>query len=280
MQTAELTLKVGADRQELLVAELAEVGFEAFTQDEEALKAYLPAHGWDDGLRRHVEHVLARYGVEAPLEVQVIGAQDWNSRWEQSIVPISVGRFLIKPTWRDVLPEQAEQIVIEIDPKMSFGTGNHESTRLVLRFLPDLVSAGAHVLDAGTGTGILAIAALKLGAAEVFAFDVDPWVAQNLEENATRNEVQQQVTFRVGEIDTAPERPYDLILANINRNILLDCMPAFARRLDARGHLVLAGVLVSDREAMVAAAAEEGLSLFRESSEGEWWSGVFEVVSF
>jgi len=159
---------------------------------------------------------------------------------------------------------------------MSFGTGYHESTRLVLRFLPGLVggdaSSGERVLDAGTGTGVLAIAALKLGAASAIGFDIDPWAQTNATENALLNGVADRFEVREGSLDAVPETGFDLVLANINRNALLGLMPTFAAKLAPEGRLVLAGLLRTDRDVMLAAVRAAGLAVYDEATENEWWS--------
>ncbi|MFB3130923.1 MAG: 50S ribosomal protein L11 methyltransferase, partial [Rhodothermales bacterium] len=152
--------------------------------------------------------------------------------------------------------------------------GYHASTRLALRFLPDLVNEGDHVLDAGTGTGILAIAAVKLGAEWAVAFDNDPWSQQNAIENFYLNEVDAKIAFRKGSVDQVPEEPFDLILANINRTALLTMLPVFAQKTKPGGHLVLAGLLQQDRNPMLDAAAGHGLAAVKEDTEGEWWAVV------
>ncbi len=274
MHTVELTLYVDGLLQDLLIAELADLDFDAFEQDTALLKAYAPAARWTDSKRAYIEQWLAERGVTDPIEERLLEPQNWNKLWEASIQPIAVGPFLIAPTWADVPPEYRHHIVLTIDPKMSFGTGFHESTRLVLRFLEVLVMPGDRVLDAGAGTAILAIAAVKLGAASAVAFDIDEWAQQNAVENIEQNGVAEQVDFRAGSIEVVPEEAFDLILANINRSVLLDLLPAFVARLAPGGHIVLAGVLLEDRDDLLAAARRHALAAVREASENEWWSVV------
>jgi ribosomal protein L11 methyltransferase len=151
---------------------------------------------------------------------------------------------------------------------------SHESTRLVLRFLPALVRGGERVLDAGTGTGVLAIAALKLGADSAVGFDIDPWAQVNAVENALLNGVGDRFEVREGSLDTVPEDGFDLVLANINRNALLGMLPGLAAKLADGGRLVLAGLLQTDRETMREAIRDAGLALYDEAAEGEWWSAI------
>lgn len=275
MDTVELTLPVPEDLHELLIAELEELGFEGYVQDDDGLRAYVPAARWDDVARDAVEGWLARHRLDGIAAEQVITPANWNATWEATIEPLAVGCFLVKPSWAAVPEAAAGLIVLEIDPKMSFGTGYHESTRLVLRLLPGAVQPGDQVLDAGTGTGILAIAAVKLGAAAAFAFDIDPWAEENAGENVARNGVAGRVTVREGGMEVAPAGPFDLIVANIQRNVLVEMMPDFAARSAPGTRLVLAGLLAADRDAVVAAAAARGFALAGEARENAWWAGLW-----
>jgi ribosomal protein L11 methyltransferase len=275
MHTIELTLHVGEDLQEYLIAELVELDFEAFEQEADWLKACIPASRWDDVRREQVERWLQSHGIRAPLQERMIEPRNWNRLWEETIRPVVVEPFLVKPTWAAV-PEGAEGLIpLEIDPKMSFGTGYHESTRLALRSIAPAIRPGDLVLDAGTGSGILAVAAAKLGAARVIAFDNDEWAVTNAVENLYLNGVADRVEFRAGSIETVPESGFDVIVANINRHIIIQMMPEFRFRIRPGGHLVLSGLLVSDRDAIVGAAASRDFRRISESTEGEWWAGVF-----
>lgn len=272
MKTVALTLPVDEDLHEYLIAELVDLDFEGFEQEERSLKAFIPASRWNDVAREHVEQWLAAHGVTAPLHEEVIEPRNWNRQWEETIQPIAVGRFLVKPTWADAPPGRDDLILLEIDPKMSFGTGYHESTRLVLRLLPEVVAPGDRVLDAGTGTGILAIAALKLGAASAVAFDIDEWAQQNAVENFFLNGVAARVAFREGSMEVVPETGFDLVVANIHLSVLLEMMPAFAEKVRPGGRLVLAGLLRQDRDAIVDAAAHADFTLTHEDVENAWWA--------
>ena len=278
MKTLELVLHVPDRYHEFLIAELVDLDFDSFEQGDERLAAYVPAARWNDVRRETVERWLRVHGLPDTFEERIVRDENWNARWEETVRPLAVGRFLIKPTWADLPPEHADKLLLEIDPKMSFGTGYHESTRLVLRFLPGLVHGGERVLDAGTGTGVLAIAALKLGAASAVGFDIDPWAQTNATENALLNGVADRFEVREGSLDAVPEDGFDLVFANINRNALLELMPGFAAKLaqpapaKAGGRLVLAGLLRTDREVMRDAVRAAGLAVYDEATENEWWS--------
>lgn len=272
MKTVELVLSVPERYHEFLIAELSDLDFESFAAEEDRLAAYAPASRWDQVAREHLERWLRMHGLPERFGERIVPDENWNARWEETIRPLAVGRFLIRPTWASTPPEHADKVLLEIDPKMSFGTGYHESTRLVLRFLPALVRGGERVLDAGTGTGVLAIAALKLGAAAAVGFDVDPWAQVNAVENALLNGVGDRFEVREGSLETAPEDGFDLVLANINRNALLEMLPGLAAKLAEGGRLVLAGLLQTDRETMLGAIRAAGLGAYDEATEGEWWS--------
>lgn len=273
-RTVEIKIYLEEVFQELLIAELSELDFESFVQGDEYLLAYIPLARWNDVARGTIERWLHVNGIHSALEERVHEPQNWNRQWEETVRAVRVGRFLIKPTWADLPPDADEYLLLEIDPKMSFGTGYHESTRLVLRLIPERVKPGDRVLDAGTGTGILAIAAARLGAAHVDAFDFDPWSYTNAIENTYLNEVAERVHVMQGTLDEAPQGPFDLVLANINRNALLDMLPELTRRMAPDGRMVLAGLLKSDRDRMILAASASNLAPEREETEGDWWSVI------
>jgi ribosomal protein L11 methyltransferase len=275
MRTIELTIHAEEDWHELIIAELSDLDFDAFLQEDRAVKGYIAAPQWTDVKREYIERLVASLTGSVHIEEQVIEPVNWNRQWEETIRPVVVGTFLIKPTWAERPQGTDEKILLEIDPKMSFGTGYHESTRLALRLMPDHVHIDNKVLDAGTGTGILAIAAVKLGAASTIAFDIDEWAQQNAVENIYLNRVADRVRFREGAIDVIPEDGFDVILANINRNVLLELMPEFEQKLRPNGRLLLAGLLQTDRDRMLEAAAAHHFNCLEEAVEGEWWAAVF-----
>ena len=274
MDTVELTIPASEPRHEVLIARLEEFGFSGFQTEADQLKAYIPADEWSDGKSQFVASWLQKQGVDGELSERVIEAKNWNEAWEQSVRPVRAGPFWIKPTWAEAPAEADPGDILAIDPKMSFGTGYHESTRLVLRLLPEHVDDGARVLDAGTGTGVLAIAAVRLGAQSVIAFDTDRWAEENATENVALNEVAGRVDVRRGTIDVVPETGFDCILANIERDVLIDLLPACAEKINPGGSIILSGLLDTDRSAILEAAAEQNLHPVDEARENEWWCVV------
>lgn len=268
--TLELTFTLPENQQDVLIATLSEA--EGFWQEGDVLKAYVAPSDWTPDREAELRLLVVSLGGMETVALQEIAPQNWNASWEASIQPIAVPPFVVHPTWAPPSEEDAKLIPLVIDPKMSFGTGYHESTRLMLRMMTALVKPGARVLDAGTGTGILAIAALKLGAASALTFDVDVWAEENAEENFAHNGVSDVAEVRIGEIGVVPETGFDLVIANIHREVLLDLLPALVSKMTPDGHLMLAGLLLTDAPRMRDAIREAGLETVREAEEGQWWA--------
>lgn len=264
MSWLKLTIRIPDDYHELLISELVELDFDGFEQLDNQLEAFITKSSFNDVNREYIEQLLIGLPGDNYIEMEEIREENWNETWEQTIQPQEIGMFYIKPTWsRSPVPE--ERILLEIDPKMAFGTGYHATTRLMLEMLPGLNPEGRTVLDVGTGTGVLAIAAAKLGASSIVAFDVDSWSVENAQENILINRVADRIEIRPGSIETVPEDTrWDLILANINRNVILELLPALASLLSDGGHLALSGLLAEDRDHVLRKAGEYALNLEEE----------------
>ena len=181
------------------------------------------------------------------IEKEILEDQNWNRLWEKSREVIRVSdRIIIKPTFKDY-SAKANEILLTIDPKMSFGTGEHQTTKLMLRALEKVVRPEMKVLDAGSGTGILSIASVKLGAGKVVAVDFDEICLENCRENCVFNEVDSSVEILTGEIDDVKEKDFDLIIANIQKNVLLEIAEKIRQRLNENGMVILSGLLTSDK---------------------------------
>ena len=275
MRTLALTFRLADDHHEALIAELADLGFDAFESDDDRLIAYGPAAEWDDVSRDAVTAWLYARGLDdAEVEETLVEPENWNARWEATMQPVVAGRFVVAPTWAALPPEAEGRRVLRIDPKMSFGTGYHESTRLALGLLPRVVHPGARVLDVGTGTGILALAALALGADHALGCDIDPWSVVNAEENAGLNGFTDRFEVREGSLEVVPEDGFDLVCANIHLNVLVALLPGLKAKRVPGGFLLLAGLLRTDQPAMEAALTRAGLAVQAEDVEGEWWACV------
>lgn len=270
MDYLKLVIALEERYQESLIAEMAEFEFNAFEQREGRLITYVPKERFAAGDRERIERLLAAHPGGGRIQSEeVVADRNWNEQWEKTIRAQRIGRFLVRPTWSsESVPEG--MILLEIDPKMAFGTGYHETTRLMLKLLPGAVEKGDRVLDAGTGSGILAIAAARLGAGRVLAFDIDGWSIDNTRENILLNDVSGIVEVKKGSVEVAGgEGVFDLVVANIQRNTILDMLPAFRGHMDPGGILLLSGLLKSDRRE-VAAALEGDFAVEEVAAENEW----------
>lgn len=202
--------------------------------------------------------------------------KNWNEEWEKTIDVIEVNdKIVIKPTFRNY-KSKPEQLVITIDPKMSFGTGEHETTKLVLNLLDKYIDDRIRVLDVGSGTGVLSIAASLLGAKHVLGIDNDEWCLGNGLENVELNNVADKVNIKLTEISGVKEDPFDLILANINKHILIDISDEIYRLTKYSCKAILSGLLINDKDDIVELYASKGFSLVEEKILGEWIALVFQ----
>lgn len=270
MNYIKLVFDIEEPYQELIIAELMDMDFYGFEQEDERLIAYVQQPRYNDSNREYIEQVIAAFPGASFYEADTIPEQNWNETWEKSIQPQSIGRFLVRPTWSAAMPSE-DQILLEIDPKMAFGTGYHPTTRLILIALGKLDFNGKAVLDAGTGTGILAIAAARLGASRVLGFDIDPWCSDNAVENIYLNEVADRVEFRFGSMDVVDDNErFHVVLANINRNVILDLIPAFVKHTHPGGTILITGLLDTDEFIIREKLDMLPLSVDHMTQEGEW----------
>ncbi len=271
MEWLKLTIRIPDDYQESFIAELLDLDFEGFEQFDDKIEAYIPVERFNDVNREHIEQLLTYFPFEGHIEMeQIIEQKNWNEAWEKTIEPQSIGAFFVRPTWSKA-EVPAGLIPLEIDPKMAFGTGYHATTRLILEMLPELDPSGKSVMDAGTGTGILAIASVKLGADHVLAFDIDEWSKINARENALLNRVAGRIDFLLGGFEVIPENSrYDLILANINRNVIIGMMGEFRKFLAPDGRLCFSGILNTDVDEIIAKAGKHAMKVITRKDKGEW----------
>jgi ribosomal protein L11 methyltransferase len=257
-----------ADFAEILMAEVAEAGFDTFMETEKGFEAYVESERFD---RATLASIQQRYEHLQPLLFfyDRIEKQNWNEQWEKSLSPIVVDdRCLVRTDFHQVEKRYPYEIIIT--PKMSFGTGHHQTTHLMLKQQMDLDHHGKRVMDAGCGTAILSIMATLRGATEVEAFDIDEWSVLNGHENLEINRVQ-NVRIRQGtirELDFVGG--FDVVLANINKNILLDEMPEYARHLNSGGQLLLSGFYTHDIADLVKRAATVGLQEVSRDERETW----------
>jgi ribosomal protein L11 methyltransferase len=271
----EVALEASGEVLDQLVALLGRLGFEGFWEDGIALKCYINELRWSPELQRNVEEVARMVQrscrtSDPLLAIARLEDIDWNAEWEKTIQPIRVGqRIVIAPSWNPHTPEPGD-LVLTIDPKMSFGTGYHETTRLSLRLLENSVRPGDSMLDIGTGTGVLAIAALKLGASQAVGVDIDEWSEMNAQENARVNDVSDRLTILRGTLADVPAGQFDIVAANIQRSVLVPIMGDMVQRLKSSAHLLLSGLLVGDEEEIRQTARAAGAAVLSRESENEW----------
>ncbi len=271
-----LRFSVPESHQDLLTGQLAALGMVGFLQEEDSLEAYIAQQKWTPSLRERLSFLLGRFRREFPqvptgYTVSAVGRKNWNRSWERSIQIVdATPHIVIKPSWKALRRKDKGKVVIHIDPKMSFGTGHHETTRLCLLMLEEYVTPKASVLDFGSGTGVLAIAAVKLGAARAVAVDNDEWTIPNIRENLRKNRVDRRVRALLGSAGAIPGRNYDLIVANVDLPTVLKVHKALIRKLKKGGILILSGILSSDLLTLYALLAHKGVTPINLAGENEW----------
>lgn len=264
------------ERCDIAVAELAEMGFDSFSTEGDTLSAYISFAEYDTHAGE-IEAFRSDIGGEARTELCDMEDIDWNSAWEAAFTPIRVSDDCVVRAPFHPAPDVRYDLVIM--PKMSFGTGHHATTCLMLRHLLETDAEGLDVLDMGSGTGVLAILAAKRGARHVDAVDIDEWAAENARENVAGNGVSGTVEVSLGDAAIIAGRRYDLILANINRNILLADMPAYVASLAPDGRLIISGFLGVDCDVLVGKASSLGLRELKRTDSDGWYSILFKRVA-
>lgn len=277
----EVSVRTSREAAEAVAAQLLDLapGYaEEPDGDGVRLVAWLPAdsvaHRCAEALEHRVQ-ALRSFGLDpGPAEVQVrrVSSRRWDRAWKGNFRPFRVGRFVIRPPWSP-WRRRGRELVLVINPGMAFGTGLHESTRLCLRALPALVRPGCRVFDVGTGSGILAIAAAKLGA-EVVAVDCDDLACRVAEANARRNRVSRRVQVRCGDLFEPLKGRADVVLTNISAEVLLRALPRAAAYLEPGGAWVVSGMVAGNAPAVLEAARGWGFRVERELEEGEWRAAV------
>lgn len=211
------------------------------------------------------------------IEESSVEDKNWNEEYEKNVRVIEVtDRVVIKPSFKDYISKPG-QIIITIDPKMSFGTGEHATTKLVMRFIEKYSKGGEKVLDIGSGTGVLAISAVLLGAKSAICVDNDEWCELNGKENVKTNNLENKIEVKLGTIKDIQEKDFDLILANINKHILIDVVKEIRSKIKETGTLILSGLLNTDEADIVKIYSGFGFRLKEKSTMDEWISLVFRI---
>lgn len=257
---------------EILVALLADLGFDTFEQDNNTLFAYILEKDHTEELTHEIENLQSQFIFN--YKSQSIAEKNWNAEWEKNFQPVNVeNRCLIRATFH---PEQAgfEEVIV-IEPRMAFGTGHHDSTYLMIQEMMNMDFKNKQVCDAGSGTGILAILAAKRGADFVFAIDNNEWAYHNAIDNIGLNDVVDIIETELGELDMLTNRSFDIILANINKTVIQENITLLSNALKTEGIVLISGILIPDLQDITSAAEKAGLHLYNSWTRNEWISAVF-----
>lgn len=258
---------------EFIIAEIMDYGFDSFEEKDNQLICFIEQKLFTATVEEELGMYLQSLGNQVYIESQeVLEPRNWNEEWEQNIQAVDAGKFFIRPSWRADLKPADSAIVLEIDPKMAFGTGYHETTRLMLRKIGELDMSEKTVLDVGTGTGVLAIACLKIGAKDAFGFDIDEWSFENATENALMNGVTENFKVASGSFETVPPHTeYEVVLANLQRHIILSNDKALLSCTKKGGDLLLSGILAEEEKSITQHPLfTQNFTLSDVQKEGEW----------
>lgn len=262
------------DENGLLMSDLGDIGFESFMEEDMAILAYITT----EEMMKNCENIEQFFAMEHPgvknIEKTVIEQQNWNKVWESNFSPTEVNdRCVIRAPFHEPFGVEYELVIM---PKMSFGTGHHETTRLMMHDIFELDLVGKKGLDMGCGTGVLGILAVKLGAEFMDIIDIDQWAYENAIENVEQNGVFDRIKVKIGDAELLKGNNYQFILANINRNILLNDMSSYSNVLELGGTLTISGFLFDDIDILISSASGNGLVHQKTTSNGKWQSIRFQ----
>ena len=256
---------------EILIAELGYLGFESFIENEDGITAYIPVEEYEEDLLTGV-HILQSEEFKINYSVTEIERLNWNEEWEKNFSPILVDEHCsVRAPFH---PKPDTQFDIVIEPKMSFGTGHHATTHMMIQHILKNDWEGKSVLDMGCGTGVLAILTAMKGAENIDAIDIDNWCYLNTLENVSRNDCE-HINVEEGGAELLNGRSYDMILANINRNILLRDLPVYEKCLKPKGNLFLSGFYKGDLPAIEKACKDLGLYFVENFERSDWIAAKF-----
>jgi len=252
---------------EILMAELIEIGFDSFTEEYDGILGYIQKDLFKEEELNDI-YLLQNEEVEISYTYEEMPNINWNEEWEKNFSPINVeDKVLIRAEFHDSDPNMHE---IVIQPKMSFGTGHHPTTHLMIQQMLDMDLENKKVLDMGCGTSVLAIFAKQKGAGRTVAIDIDEWSVENSKENAVRNNV--ELDIELGTADNLGKEKFEIILANINRNILISDIPTYVSVLEDGGKLLLSGLCFFDVDDILEVCTEQNLKLEKKIQREEWVS--------
>lgn len=239
-------------------------------KDSVAVSIFVPEEKPIAEFRAFLQDRFRALSLDAEISAEGVSEDDWAENWKKYYKPISLGRVTVVPAWEEYTAKEGE-IIVRMDPGMAFGTGTHETTRLVMRILQDVVKGGERVLDVGTGSGILSICASKLGAKDIYAYDIDPVAVRVAKENALADGCE-NITVGVSDLlkDVDRTAPYGVCVANIVADIILRMLPDIGALLLPGAPLILSGIIAPRKQDVIEAAAAQGFLVEREESENDW----------
>ncbi len=247
--------------------------------DDGTVTFYIPVSEWNEAFEERIQTFCAEHADVEYLGAETIEDRDWNAEWEATILPVrATPDLVITPSWKmDDAKMLGAKYIITIDPKMSFGTGHHETTRLCLAAMESLEMNERTVLDIGTGSGVLAIYALLRGAKHAVGIDTDHWAIENTIENRERNYItEERFEIQQGTVDIIEDSAhFEIILANIHRNILLEIAEQIHSHSTSNAYVILSGILMYDSEEILAAYEKAKFQFVRELKENEWACLIF-----
>ena len=250
------------EQKEILIAQLADAGYEGFEEIDNSLDAFINKGHFDKKLLNEIS-----FKYQTPYSSEKIIATNWNKIWESNFQPVIVEDYVaVRADFHEPITNTAFEIVIT--PKMSFGTGHHATTYMMIELMKEIDFTGRSVLDFGTGTGILAILAEKSGAAEVYAIDNDDWSIANAQENFEKNHCN-HITLKKAS-NASSQKKFDVILANINKNVIIDNFSVLTDELKEDGILLLSGLLETDRDEILAKAKELRVNAKKSRTRNNW----------
>lgn len=256
---------------EILIAELGYVGFESFVEDYQGLKAYIQKKEWNENILEEIQ-ILNSNEFKITYFFKEIEQVNWNEAWEKNFHPIEVDKkCVVRAPFH---PQANVDYEIVIEPKMSFGTGHHETTYMMLQHILETDFSNKTVLDMGCGTAVLAILAEFRGASKIDAIDIDSWCYKNSLENIERNNCKNIKTF-LGDVSLLENKKYQIIIANINRNILLKDMESYCSSLENGGRLFLSGFYNEDLNLIKATCTKLNLTFVDKKKRNNWVAAIF-----
>lgn len=258
---------------EMLTYQLGEVGFEMFEDTPQGFKAYIQTANFNKDAVLEIVEGIKELNCEVSYTIQDIPWQNWNAEWEKNYQPEIIGnKIYVRAEFHEANPSYPHEIIVQ--PRMAFGTGHHPTTSQVMEAMLDIDFKNKSLLDMGCGTGILAILGMQLGASSAYAIDNDPNSVDNSIENAKRNGYP-QIEVGLGSSELLEGKSYDIILANINRNIILNDLDKYAASLNAGGLLITSGYYTSDLSVIKNKAAEYHLDYLQHTSQNDWCCATF-----